>query len=288
MSPDAHAPTAVTAESTSRFITAGGVRLHYHEAGEGPVLLCIHGGAPGAFGWGNFGQNMPALSAHYRTLVVDLPGYGQSDKPQVGDGRYSFYAQTFRAMLAELGIERAHVLGMATGGGAGIMMSLEFPELVDRMILVSSVGGMPIVTPSPTEGIKAIQSYYGGDGPSLERMRDYLGLVLHDQALVTDSLVLERYEASIDPDLMVSAPEGHGHVRRPTDEALWQRLQEITHRTLVVWGRDNRMQGYDNALFMLNRIPDVEVHLFGRTGLWVPFERAARFDALVTAFLDAA
>src|ERR1700722_11675617 len=86
---------ALTAASTSKFVQAGDTKIHYHEAGTGPVLLCIHGGAPGAFGWGNFGQNMQELSKSFRTLIVDLPGYGQSDKPTITGGRYAFYAKTF-------------------------------------------------------------------------------------------------------------------------------------------------------------------------------------------------
>ena len=65
----------LTRENTSRFVQAGGVRVHYHEAGTGPVLLCIHGGAPGAFGWGNFGRNLPALSRCFRTLVCRFTCY---------------------------------------------------------------------------------------------------------------------------------------------------------------------------------------------------------------------
>lgn len=48
----------LTRDNTSKFVQAGAVKVHYHEAGTGPVLLCIHGGAPGAFGWGNFGRNL--------------------------------------------------------------------------------------------------------------------------------------------------------------------------------------------------------------------------------------
>ena len=281
-----HGSEVLTAESTSRYVDAGDVRIHYHEAGEGPVLLCIHGGAPGAFGWGNFGHNMAGLSRHFRTIIVDLPGYGLSDKPDLGGhGRFRYYADTFRAMLDALGIDRAHVLGMASGGGAGIMLAVHHAEVLDRLVLVSSVGGLPVVSPTPTEGLKAIQSYYGGDGPSPERMRSYLGLVMYDQTLVTDALVDERYQASVQPEFMVSPPEGMGPSHRPADEALWRELDRIEAPTLVVWGRDNRMQGYDNALFMLSRIPDVEVHLFGKTGLWVPFERQDRFESLVTGFL---
>lgn len=278
-----------TQESTSRYVEAAGVRVHLHEAGpdrdDAPLLLCVHGGAPGAYGWGNFGQNVEALSRHFRTVVVDLPGYGRSDKPDIEGGRYGFYARVFAALIEELGATRAHVLGMATGGAAAIAMAVDHPEVVDRLVLVSSAGGLPLVTPSPSEGQKVIRSYYQDGPPTRERMRAYLEMMMHDVSLVTDELVEERFLASVDPEFMASAPEGRG--APATTEQLWPRLHEIAARTLVVWGRDNRVQGYDNALFMLNRIPDVEVHLYGRTGLWVPYERARRFESLVTGFLTA-
>lgn len=278
-------PQVPTYDGTSRFLTAAGVRVHLHEAGpsEGPLLLLIHGGAPGAYGWGNFGQNVAAFAENFRTVVVDLPGYGRSDKPVITGGRYGFYAGVFAALVRELGVDSAHVVGMATGGAAAIALAVDHPEIVERLVLVSSAGGLPLFTPSPSEGQKLIRGYYGGDGPSRQKMRTYLEMVLADQGLVTDELVEERYLASVDPAFMESAPEGHG--TPAANEPMWQRLHEIAAPTLVVWGRDNRVQGYDNALFMLNRIPDVEVHLFGKTGLWVPYEKARRFEALVTEFL---
>lgn len=277
-----------TAEETSRYVDAAGVRVHYHEAGEGPVLLLVHGGAPGAYGWGNFGQNLDALSQHFRTIIVDLPGYGRSDKPDVTGDRNSFYAETFIAMLDTLGISSASVCGLATGGGAGIMMAVSHPDRVDRLILVSSMGGLPTFSPSPTEGQKVIQSYYTGEGPTEEKMRNYLSVMMYDQDLITDDVVNDRYQASIDPEFMAKAPEGRGK-RRGAGQGppLWAMLENISAPTLVVWGRDNRIQGYDNALFMLNRIPDVRLHLFGKTGLWVPFERAREFETLVAGFLCA-
>ena len=275
----------ITEASTSRFVDAGGVRVHYHDAGSGPVLLCIHGGAPGAYGWGNFGANVAGLAEHFRVLVVDLPGYGRSDKPAISGGRYGFYAQVFADLIAALGIGSAHVLGMATGGAAAMMLAIEHPQLVDGLVLVSSAGGLPLFTPMPSEGQKVIQSYYGGDGPSLAKMRAYLEMMMYDASAITDELVRERYEASVEPDFMVSAPEGRGSHNRPTTEQVWRDVDRIRARTLVVWGRDNRVQGYDNALFLLNRIPDVQVHVYGRTGLWVPFERVDEFNALLVAFL---
>lgn len=100
-------------------------------------------------------------------------------------------------------------------------------------------------------------------------------MMLHDQSLVTDELVEDRYQASL-----VGAPGESGPA-----QAVWRELDRIASPTLVIWGRDNRVQGYDNALFMMNRIPDVELHIFGKTGLLVPFERAERFAALVRDFV---
>ena len=267
---------SLTYEATSRHVKAAGVRLHLHEAGNGPLLLLIHGGAPGAFGWGNFGQNIDAFAARFRTVIVDLPGYGRSEAAGGDRGRYAGYACVFAALIGELGAERAHVVGMATGGAAAIALAVDHPDAIDRLVLVSSAGGLPLFTPMPSEGQQVIRAYPRGEGPTREKMRAYLEMMMYDPSLITDELVEERYQAS----LTGSPAEGAS-----AKEPLWQRLHAIAAPTLVVWGRDNRVQGYDNALFMLQRIPDVELHVFGRTGLWVPFERARRFEALVTDFL---
>ena len=276
----------LSASSTSKFVQAGDIKIHYHEAGSGPVLVCIHGGAPGAFGWGNFGQNLPELSKHFRTLIVDLPGYGQSDKPVITGSRNVYYANAFAEMLAALGVKKAHILGLATGGSVAILLALNHPELVDRLVLVSSAGGLPMFSNTPSEGQKVIGGYYGGDGPSLAKMRAYLEMIMYDKAKVTDEVINERYEASIQPEFMVQAPEGREAPTPAPPETLWKDVDRIQAKTLVIWGRDNRVQGFDNALFMLNRIPDVQLHIYGRTGLWVPYERAEEFNQLVTGFLS--
>ncbi|MEU2894756.1 alpha/beta fold hydrolase [Streptomyces sp. NPDC001273] len=280
--PAVSGPAAVTRESSSRFVTVGGTRLHYHEAGTGPrVLLCVHGGAPGASGWGNFGTSIAELSQHARVLVVDLPGYGRSDTIDLAGGKYRPCADLFAAMLTELGIERATVVGLATGGAVAIAMALDHAERVDRLVLVSSAGGVPLFTTTPSEGQKAIRSYYAGEGPSREKMRAYLRMMMYEPALVTDELVEERYLES------VAGGEGRRAGAESAGvpaEPLWQELERVTAPTLIVWGTENRVQGFDNALFLLQRIPDAQLHLFKRTGLWVPHERAEEFTRLVLGF----
>lgn len=282
----------LTYEETSRFADADGVRVHYHEAGEGPPLLMIHGGAPGAFGWGNFGRNLEELSKTFRTVIVDLPGYGRSDKPDAPDapdapggpgGRNQLYADVMTAFIERTGLGRPHILGMATGGAAAIKMAADRPECVDKLILVSSAGGHTMFHTPPLTAPH--RDYYTGDGPSREKMRGYLEYIVHDHSLITDEILDERYEASVAPEFMARAPEGKGGKSNIPDD-LWTRLGAITARTLIIWGRENRIQPFENAVFMLSRIKHSQLHVFGECGLWVPYEKEAEFNALVTDFLQ--
>ena len=70
----------ITKESSDRFATVNGVELHYNEAGDGPALLCFHGGGPGANAWDNTRFNIDALAEHFHVYLIDLPGFGESDK----------------------------------------------------------------------------------------------------------------------------------------------------------------------------------------------------------------
>ena len=274
-----------TAQETSKFVQAGDVRVHYHEAGNGPTVICVHGGAPGAFGWGNFGYNMDALAAHFRTIIIDLPGYGKTDKPPIIGGRYGFYARVLKDMLDALGIDKCDFIGMATGGAAVLKLAMEQPDRVNRLVLVSSAGGTTIVGPTPSEGQKIIGQYYAEPGPSREKMRRYLQMMMYDQSLITEELIDERYEASIDPEVMANPAEGRPGTQVRT-EPIWQDLDKVPHKTLIIWGRDNRVQLVDNAFFMLARLPDARLHVFGKCGLWVPFERPDEFNRLVVDFLE--
>ena len=74
----------LTYESTSRFAQVRpDLKLHYHEAGvgNGPTIVLLHGGGPGASSWSNFAKNIPVLAKQFHVIAVDQPGYGQSDKP---------------------------------------------------------------------------------------------------------------------------------------------------------------------------------------------------------------
>jgi 4,5:9,10-diseco-3-hydroxy-5,9,17-trioxoandrosta-1(10),2-diene-4-oate hydrolase len=118
------------------FITANGLRTSYLEAGEGPVLILLHGAGGGATSWYKV---IGPLSRHFRVIAFDKPGYGESDKPWA-DYSKAFYTDWLKAAVDELGIDRFHIAGSSQGGSVSIAFALRFPEYIDKMILVDTAG----------------------------------------------------------------------------------------------------------------------------------------------------
>lgn len=275
---------ALTREGTSRTIQAGPHRLHYHEAGEGPALLMIHGGGPGASGWSNYQRNIDAFARHYRVIIPDLPGFSLSDKPVIDGSVYKFFADAMIALLDALNIETADIIGNSLGGATAIKLALDAPSRARRLVLMGPGGGLQLFTPRPSEGVKHLFGYYAGEGPTPEKLTGFLACMVHDPAMITPELFKERLEASLLPGLDKSWPFNPS--RPPLLEPLWKQYDQIVQPTLLIWGRDDRTLPIDNAWTMLNQIPDVRLHIFGKTGHWAQWERAEEFNRLVTGFLD--
>ena len=274
----------LTEEETSRYVQAGPLRVHYNEAGKGEPLICIHGGGPGASGWSNYRRNIGPLSQHFRTILIDLPGYGKSDKTiHLEGGRFAFYAGVVKDFMDALGIERSHFLGNSLGGGTTLKFALEHPQRAGRLVLMGPAGMIGPFCPQPSEGLKVLWRYYDPPGPSLERLRAFVEVMVYDPSQITDDLLQERFQASIQPEVMANPPLGR-HVASRAEE-LWRELPRIHHKTLVIWGRDDRVLPLDHAFVMLRLMPDVRLHVFANCGHWAQWEQAEEFNRLVISFL---
>ena len=114
-----------------------GLRLHYLDEGQGPVVLWLHGSGPSASGFSNFKGNYPVLAeAGYRNIVLDLPGFGRSDKPDTGMYDLEFFVATLRAFTQALDITRCTLLGNSLGAIA-LGLALAEPELAEKLILLA-------------------------------------------------------------------------------------------------------------------------------------------------------
>ncbi len=274
----------VDPEATSRYVTAAGLRIHYHDVSPelpGIPLVGLHGAGPGASAWSNFRGNVEAFASRYRTILMDLPQYGRSDKPIITEGRQTYTARVLRSFLDGVGIERGNFVGNSMGGQIALKLAIDFPSYVNRMVVIGSSPTRTTLAPWPVEAVRMIRSYYSGTGPSKEKMRALLESMVHDPSFVTEELIEERYRASVDPEVIevfTSSP--------PVQEDFGAELERVTAKTLLIWGHEDRAGALEVALFMLKRIRGSELHVFSGAGHWVQVERRQEFNRLVLDFLS--
>jgi pimeloyl-ACP methyl ester carboxylesterase len=278
--------TTLTEASTSRTVRAGDINLHYNEAGSGDALIMLHGGGPGASGWSNFRGNIGPMSARFRVLLVDMPGFGKSDKPDYEGGQGAYNARALRDMMDKLGIQKAHFIGNSLGGHVALKFALDYPDRTGRLVAMAPASANMVTTmsPMPTEGIKLLQGYYRPPGPSKERLKAFIELLVYDSSWLTDEIINERYEKSVEPEIVAWSRKMGPRPGRI--EPIWREFDKITHHTLLIWGRDDRVVPLDGALFMMHRMKNAQLHVFPQCGHWAMVERTAEFNSLCMDFLS--
>jgi 4,5:9,10-diseco-3-hydroxy-5,9,17-trioxoandrosta-1(10),2-diene-4-oate hydrolase len=265
------------------------VRLHYVEQGSGPVVVMLHGGGPGASGMSNFGRNLPVFASHFRTLVVDQPGFGKSEKPSVKGNYFSFSAAALAELLQELGISKVHLIGNSLGGGTAVRFALNFPEMADRLVLMGPGGlSLNVFAADPTEGVKRLAEFPAPPGPSRAKMAAFLRIMVFDQRLITDELIEERLASASDPAQLAAMASMGASFFDPEcfeDGMLWREAHRLRNRVLLIWGREDRVNPLDGALVALKLIRRAQLHVFGGCGHWAQLEKFDEFNRLAISFL---
>lgn len=280
----------ITAESTSRFAQVRpDLRLHYHEAGvgNGPTIVLLHGGGPGASSWSNFSRNIPVLAQNFHVLAVDQPGYGQSDKPTEHPQYFVHSASALKDLLDHLEItSRVHLLGNSLGGGAAVRFALDYPDRAGKLVLMGP-GGLStnLFAPDPTEGVKLLGKF--SYQPTRDNLEAFLRIMVFDQSLITDELIDERFASASTPESLAAARAmGKSFAGADFEKGmLWRDAYKLRQPVLLIWGREDRVNPLDGALVATKVIPRVQLHVFGGCGHWAQLEKFDEFNRLTSDFL---
>lgn len=272
-----------------RIVRAAGRGIFVVEVGEGPPLLMLHGGGPGATGAANFVRNIPALAERFRLIVPDMPGYGRSTKGLDRKDPFGDLAGAMLGLMDALGVAKAHALGNSLGGACALRLALEQPARVDRLVLLGP-GGIDTTRSLPTAGLKSLLGYYAGEGPTREKLATFLRQYLvYDGSAIPDSVIDDRFTSSVDPEIVAKPPllrpKGLPDFRA-IDFTRDPRLSKLQNPTLVLWGVEDRVNRPSGGRSLQDRMPNCDLYLFSRTGHWVQWERAAQFNAATIAFLS--
>jgi pimeloyl-ACP methyl ester carboxylesterase len=211
-------------------------------AGEGDPVICVHGlGGTKA----SFLPTVAALAEHHRVVAMDLPGFGDSEKPIAAAYDARYFARAIEALLDELEIGRAHLIGNSMGGRVSIEMGLLRPERTARIALLSPAlawmrsrrwrwllqAPLPLlglIQPAPrviTEPIVRNLVPGGKDGWSAAGVDEFLRSYLTPRGRVA------FYEAARN----IYLDEPHG------ERGFWTRLAQMSPQALFIWGRHDQL-----------------------------------------------
>lgn len=281
--------TDLSYESTLRELKTDKGVLRYHEAGEGPPLLLLHGSGPGVTGWRNYRGNLAVFAEHFRCLVLEFPGFGVSDPTDAHPMAAAPEAVT--RFLDGLGLDRVDVIGNSMGGIVAAQVAMAHPDRIRRLVTIGGVG-RNLFSPGPGEGINLLMEFT--EEPERETLVRWLNSMVHDPTLVTEELIEERWQHATGPDTLAGARKMYGRAAfaaraeaaaKSDQPPYWAMLHKIKARTLLTWGRDDRVSPLDTAILPMRTIPDAELHVFPNCGHWVMIEQKAAWESTVLAFL---
>jgi 2-hydroxy-6-oxonona-2,4-dienedioate hydrolase len=256
--------------------TVYGAKIHYIEAGSGPVVVLLHGLGGNTTNWA---FNVAALAQKHRVVVLDQIGFGQSDKPLI-NYRIATYVDFLDAFLQKLKIERASFVGNSMGGWVAAAFALAHPEKVERLVLVDAAGFSFAQGFDTTQLIKLNPS-------TREGMKELVSRVFYNKQIFMS-------DAFIDASMAARITAGDGHTIRSITESIIRRedfldnrLSVIKQPTLIIWGREDGLLPLADGQRFQKEIPGAQLLVFEQCGHVPQVEKAAEFNAAVLKFLDA-
>jgi pimeloyl-ACP methyl ester carboxylesterase len=270
-------------------IVLHGHRVRFHRAGDGPLLVLLHGIASTSDTWAPVAS---ALAAHHTVLAPDLLGHGASAKPR-GDYSLGAHASGVRDLVAALGYDRATVVGHSLGGGIAMQFAYQFPERVERLVLIAS-GGLgrevhALLRAATLPGSEVLLALLGGGwlratGGAVASTLARLGLRTgEDLAGVTAGIgslgdagargaFVHTARAAIDP----------GGQRVSATDRLYLAAKLPT---LIVWGERDPIIPAAHGRSAHAAIPGSRLELFAGAGHFPHREDPVRFVTVLEAFM---
>jgi len=279
----------------AHWIEANGVRLHTVLAGpqDGPLIVLLHGFPEIWFTWRK--QIKPLAEAGYRVVVPDQRGYNLSDKPAgVASYRIDVLATDIRALIYALGAERAIIAGHDWGGSVAWALPMLYPEVVDRLIVMNA--------PHPAAFARELR-----DNPDQRRRSWYIAffqlpwlpelLIGYSPRASAEFFFRKgatRFEAFTDDELDMMAT-GLAQPGALTAMLNWYRAirlarrtgepRPIEHRTLLIWGQDDKALGPSLTCGLEPWAPNLALRAIPNCGHWVQNEAPGEVNAHMLAFL---
>ena len=274
------------------FAQIGDVRLHYVEAGQGPLIVLLHGFPEFWYGWRQ--QIEPLAAAGFRVVAPDMRGYNTSSCPEeVAAYDTGRLAADIRGLIHERGAETAMLAGHDWGGSVAWATAMNHPEVVDRLAILNAAHPRKLSQGLHYPGqLRKSWYFFFFDLPELpeavvhaDRWR-FFQHFLHDAHPAYTPEDMDRYvEAWSQPGAATAMINYYrSSVRTPPRKAAAQ-IHQIKAPTLVIWGQRDRYLGPELAEPEHDDVPNLErVERLPDTSHWVHHDEAERVNELLIDF----
>jgi 4,5:9,10-diseco-3-hydroxy-5,9,17-trioxoandrosta-1(10),2-diene-4-oate hydrolase len=263
-----------------------GLDVRYIEAGEGPVVLLLYGLADSLLSWY---CNIDVLAdAGFRVIAPDLPGCGESDKPDHLDYHPGSAAEFIYDFTQELGIPKLSLVGNSAGGLIVGLCAIEHPEIVENMVLVAPGGFGRRVSWL----LRAISIPVVGDllyRPWLNKKIGITKHLFHRPPEVLKELLPEMNRMKALPGAraaVLSSIRSNIDLRGVRKDAyILERLKGSSVPLLTVWGAEDSVIPIEYADDARRELPDSVVRVIQECGHWPQMEKPDQFNPILISFL---
>jgi pimeloyl-ACP methyl ester carboxylesterase len=272
------------------YAEVGGARLHYVEAGDGPLVVLLHGFPEFWYGWRE--QIAPLVEAGYRVVVPDLRGYNLSSRPdKFAEYTADKLADDVHGLIRELGADSAKVVGHDWGGSVAWTLAMDHPEVVDRLVILNAAHPRRL-----NEGLHNLRQllriwyFFYFQFPGLPERRARRWHWRFFKRFLRDAR--PSYTAA-EMDLYVEAWSQPGAAKAMIDyyraavrlSSKQGEVRPIPAPTLVIWGQRDRYLGPKLAEPHHEDVPNLDrVERLPNASHWVHHDEAERVNELLVEF----
>lgn len=276
---------------THGYATTNGVRLHYVEQGEGPLVLLLHGFPEHWYSW-RF-QIGPLADAGFRVVAPDLRGYNLSDKPR---GGYDIKNLTkdVRGLIRALGETSATVVGHDWGGVIALQFPIDYPAACDRLIVMNAPlirswywgrRNYPNNTYALLMQIPGLAERRGWTDIDQTTKNIFSGVAANNDAFTDEDIAIFA-EALKQPKALSSAMKYYRSIYWPDWFLTWaDRNERIACPTQFIWGREDRAVRLPFMEEAAERVDDLRTVVIDDAGHWVQQEKPGEVTAAMLDFL---
>ena len=270
----------------------GDQRLHYKEAGQGPLLVLLHGFPEFWYGWRL--QIQPLAAAGFHVVAPDMRGYNLSSKP---DGVAAYGSDQLvadiRGLIQERGASSAHVVGHDWGGTVAWDLAMTHPEVVDRLAILNAAHPRRLSQGLHHPGqLRKSWYFFFFDLPDLPESVvhanhwHFFRHFLHDARPAYTPEEIERYiEAWSQPGAVTGMINYYRSSVRQSQKKAVEALRPVSAPTLVIWGERDRYLSPELAEPEHDDVPNLDrVERVADASHWVHHDAADRVNQLISDF----